>query len=143
MVMTASDIALQTGSDQIGKTPLHLPEPGDAKPEKEGGDAGADEKAWPVELGLAPQKAPAETVDDGDHRIERIEQAPLRGHDAGAEADRRDIEAELHQERDHEAKIPEFDVERRDPERRTKARQAAEQHEQRQEDNLPAGQEAI
>src|SRR5262245_13462876 len=141
--MTVSDIAAQTGLDQVGKAPFHFPEPGDAKPEEEGSDADAEEKAWPIELGLAPQKATAEAVDDGDHWIERIEQAPLRGHEAGAKADRRDIEAELHQEWNHKTEIPVLDIERGDPERRAEAREAAEQHKKRQERNLPAGQEPI
>ena len=47
---------------------------------------------------MALQQAPAEAVDDGDHRVEGKEQPPA-GHVARAEADRGQEHAELEEER--------------------------------------------
>ncbi len=77
----------------------------DAEPEEEGGDGQAQAEGGPVDGGLAAEEAPAEAVDDADHGVEGIEEAVLLGDDAGAEANRGDVEPELddegHDETEH------------------------------------------
>src|SRR3981189_3226862 len=92
-------------SDQVPKAPLRRGELADAEPKEEDRHCDADPESRQIELALAAQDAPAEPVDDTDHRIERVEQPPILRHDARAESDRRDVEAELDQERNHETEV--------------------------------------
>ena len=58
---------------------------------------------------------PAKAVDDADHGVERIEQAPFVGTNVTAETHRRNIQPHLHDKRDNIAKIAVFDIERGNP----------------------------
>ena len=101
-------------------------------------------QAPPVERALAAEDAPAETVDDADHRIEANRQSRhCAGMTLALKADRRDVQAELHDERDDIAEVAVFHVQRGDPQARPEAGQEGEQHEDRQDSDLPAGQEAV
>ena len=118
-------------SDQIGEAFFRLAETADAEPQKKSGNGDAQRETRQIELALAAEDAPAEAVDDADHRIEGIEQPPLLRDDARAEADGRDIEPELHDERNDIAEIAVLDVERGDPQSRPDAGDEGEQDEGR------------
>ena len=133
----------QRRSDQIGKALFHLPELADAQPQEKAGDTEAEPEAGQIELAFTAEQAPAKSVDDADHRIEGISKTPLLRNDAGAEADRRHIEAELHDERNDVAKIAILDVERRDPHADTEAGHERDGREHRQQQNLPARHELV
>ena len=98
----------------------------------------AEQEARQVERAFAAQDAPAEAVDHAHHRIEAVPEAPLLRHDGAGEADRRDIKAELHDERDDVAEVAVFHIERRDEQRRAEAREHGQHNEDRQEHDLPA-----
>lgn len=74
-------------SDQVRKALLHFPELADAEPEEEDGDSHADAEGTGVEGGIAAEDAPAEAVDDPDHRVEGVEQLPLLQNNGGGKAD--------------------------------------------------------
>ena len=133
----------QRRSDQIGEALFHFSELADAEPQEEAGDAEAEPKAGQIELAFAAEQAPAKSVDDADHRIEGIKQAPLLRDDAGAEADRRHIETELHDERNDVAEIAILDVERGDPQADPEAGHERDGREHRQQQNLPARHELV
>src|ERR1700682_757590 len=111
--MTTSGIV----SDQVREAIFHLPKAMDAEPNKKRGDTGARRQAGQAEVALPAQDAPAKAIDDSHHRIEGIHQTPRLGDDARAKADRRNVEAELHDERDDISEIPVLDVEGGDPQR--------------------------
>src|SRR5438270_4691666 len=94
-------------------------------------------------MAFTTEHAPAETVDDTDHRIERIRKSPLLWNDAGAKPHRRDIEAQLDNEWNDVTEIPVFDVERRDPHPDAEARDERNGGEHRQQQDLPARNESI
>lgn len=104
--------------NKVRKALLHLPKIPDAEPEEECGDRHADAEALGIERGVAAEDAPAEAINDADHGIEGIEQAPFLWDDTAGEADRRNVKAELHDERDDITEIPVFHIERGDPEAR-------------------------
>src|SRR5579884_1378128 len=104
-------------SDQVREAFFGSAEIGDADPQEENDDAEADDKARPIKRALSAEHAPAEAVDDADHGIEAVPKAPGRRHDVAREAHRRNVEPELHDERDYVAKISVFDIERRDQKR--------------------------
>src|SRR5207245_1889083 len=69
-------IRIVSASDEIREASFHLPEDAHAEPEHDRGDADAEREAGPVKLARA-EDAPAEAVDDADHRVERIEEPPF------------------------------------------------------------------
>src|SRR6185437_16529437 len=95
-------------SDHVRKAALDASEGPDTEPQEERRDAEAEQEARQVDRTLAADDAPAEAVDDADHRIEVVQQAPLFGHDRAGETDGRDIETELQRERDDETKVAIF-----------------------------------
>ena len=68
-------------------------------------------REWRVTAGNGPTK----TVDDTNHRIERVEQAPFFGNNRAAETDRRNVKPELDDEGNNIAKIAVFYVQGRQP----------------------------
>src|SRR5262245_24116920 len=100
-------------SYQICETLLHLPKLADTEPEEERNEGKTQNEAGPVERTLTAENAPAEAVDHPHHRIEVVEQVPSCRDDLTAEADWRNIKAELCNERDHISEIPIFYVQRR------------------------------
>ena len=108
-----------------------------------GDDDEADQEARPVDRAVAAQDAPAEAVDHADHGIDAVEHLPVLGHDLAGEADRRDVEADLGDERDDEAEVAVLDDQRGRPDRRADRRQQRQQHEDRQQQDLPAGHHAV
>jgi hypothetical protein len=58
---------------------------------------------------------PAEPLDHPRHRIEGLEKLPFRGHNRAGEAQRTDVEAELHQKRHHIAEFAVLHVEAGQP----------------------------
>ena len=93
----------------------------------------------PVDAALPAQEAPAETVYDSHHRIERIEEAkPLRN-DAALESDRRDIKAELDHERDNETEIAILDHEGGDPQADSRARRRTPSNTKKGRNNTASG----
>src|SRR5512135_255046 len=82
-------------SDHVREAALDAPEGADAEPQEERGDAETEQEAGQIDRTLAADDAPAEAVDDSDHRIEVVEQSPLFWHDRAWETDGRDIETEL------------------------------------------------
>src|SRR5690348_9659868 len=104
--MTMSDMVLHGGrlSNQVGETLFHPPELPNAEPHEKAGDAKAEPKARPIKLAFTAEQAPAKSIYDADHRIEGIEKAPPLRNDARAEADRRHVKAQLHNERNNVTK---------------------------------------
>src|SRR5438552_1038109 len=129
--------------DQIGEAAFSAPEIGDAEPQEQGHDAEAEEEPGCVEPALAPQHAPSKAVDDADHRVEAVPEAPGFGHDGARKSDRRDVEPELDDERNDVAEIAVFDVERGDQESRTEARQHRQRYKGGQERDVPTRREAV
>ncbi len=115
----------------------------DAEPKEEGSNGEAEAEGGPVDGGLAAEEAPAEAVNDADHGVQRVEEAVLLGDDAGTEADRRDVEAELDDEGDDEAEIPIFDVQGGEPEAGPEGGEEGEHNKHGEEEELPAGQELV
>ena len=87
--MTVSDM-LQIRS---AKRLFRLAELADAEPKEKAGHGEAEPKSRPIDPALAAKQAPAEPIDDADHRIEGIEEPPLTRNDVGAEAHRRHVQA--------------------------------------------------
>src|SRR5262249_1716053 len=77
-------------------------------------DAETHGEPRPKQATLASEQAPAKSIDHSDHRIEGIEETPLIWDDVRAEPDWRDVKAQLHDERNHIAKVAVLDVERGD-----------------------------
>src|SRR5579864_2034783 len=124
-------------SDHVRKAALDAPEGADAEPQEEGGDGHAEQEARQIDRAVAADDAPAEAVDDADHRIEVVEQPPLFRDDRAGETDRRDIEAELQREGDDKTEVAIFYDDCRSPDRRPEARQHDQQDEQGQQQDLP------
>jgi len=109
-----------------------------AQPEEKGDNGQTQQEAGQVKGAVAAEDAPPEAVDDTHHGIEAVEEPPfLRDHSA-AEADRGDIEPELHHKGDDIAEIPVFDVQGRNPEARSQTGQQGYDDEGRQQEDLPA-----
>src|ERR1039458_5841640 len=87
--MTMSDI-----SDQIRKLFFGVAKTRESQPQKEDDDHETQDEARPIERTLAAQNAPPESVDDADHRVQAVQQTPLLRHNAAAEADRRNVQAD-------------------------------------------------
>ncbi len=115
----------------------------DAEPEEEGGDGEAEAEGGPVNGGLAAEEAPSETVNDADHRVQRVEETVLLGDDARTEADRRDVEAELDDEGDDEAEIAVFDIQGGEPEAGPEGGEEGKENEDGEQEELPAGEELV
>ncbi len=115
----------------------------DAEPQEKGGDGEAEAEGGPVDGGLATEEAPAEAVDDADHRVEGIEEAVLLRDDAGTETDRGDVETELNNKGDDEAEIPVFDIQGGEPEAGPEGGEEGEENEDGEEEELPARQEPV
>src|SRR5208283_1109859 len=104
MMMAGSGMArlwevLQQHSYHIGKGLLGLSEIPDTRRNESDHFNHRDCEPQPVNTVLCAQQAPAETIYDSHHRIERVEEAkPLWNH-AALKADRRDIKAKLDYER--------------------------------------------
>jgi len=96
-----------------------------------------------MERRLAAQQAPAETIDDADHRVKRIEQAPFLRHDAAAETDWRDVKPELHDERNDVTEVAILNVEGAEPEAGAESAGKGQGHERRQEQQVPVWEEVV
>jgi len=129
--------------DQIGKGFFRFPEAGDAQVEGEGDDDQTEKEAGKVKGAVSAQEAPAEAVDYPHHGIDVVEEAPLFRDDVAAEADRRDIEAELDHEGDDIAEVPVFDVQGGDPQSGAEAGQQGQDDKAGEVEDLPARQELI
>lgn len=135
--MTTSLISLY----HVREGSLCGPEISDAEPEEEGRHTEAQHEARPIDLAGAAEKTPAEAIDDANDRIEAVEETPMLGYGPAGEADRRHVKAELQDERNDEAEVSVLHIESSDPQRWAKASKDGEDHEQRQEDDLPVRQE--
>jgi len=129
--------------DQIGEGLFRSPETGDAQVEEDGDDGQTEEKTGEIEGAVPAEEAPAEPVDNSDHGIEAVEEAPLLRDDITAESDGGDVEAELDDKGDDVAEIPVFDVESGDPESRAEAGQEGKEDEKGEVEELPAGKKLI
>src|SRR5690348_1704347 len=109
-------------SDHVRKAALDASEGADTEPQEERRDAEAEQEARQIDRTLAADDAPAEAVDDADHRIEVVEQPPLFGHHRAREPDGRDIETELQREGNDKAEVAILHDDRRCPDRRSEAR---------------------
>src|SRR6516164_951163 len=84
---------------------------------------------------------PAESIDDSNDGIQRIEQTPLIRNNVAAETDRRNEEAELHDKRNYITEIPEFNVESRQKQARTERGEKGHQRKQGKGEQSPIRQE--
>src|SRR4051812_3056638 len=123
-------------SEQIDKALLHLPELPNTQPHKEAGGTEAKREARQIELALTAEQAPAKSIDHAHKWIEGVNQTPLIRDEVRAEADRRYIKPQLHDERNDVTEIPILDVERRDPYADTEACHERDRRECRQQQNL-------
>jgi hypothetical protein len=92
---------------------------------------------------VATQDRPPEAVDHSHHRVEAVEELPLRRHDLGGKADRRDVEADLDDERDDEAKVAISHDHRGSPHGRTDGDHHGQHDEHRQQQDVPVGYHTI
>src|SRR6266851_5336640 len=114
--MTGASIAFAPSpSDQIREARFGPAEAANAEPQEKRRDREACSETRQIELALPAEDAPAKPVDNPDHRVERIDKPPFLRHNVGAEPDRRDVEAELHDEGNNITEITVFDVKRGDP----------------------------
>src|SRR5262249_54017703 len=125
--MTVLDI-LVGGSHQIRESLFHFSELMNTKPQKEYRDPNAQQETRQINLTLPAQKTPPKSINNTDHGVQGMQDAPLVRNDAGAVTDRRRIEAELNQEWDDISDVPVFHVQRGKPKAGAQAR------EQRQRD---------
>src|SRR3954469_8090185 len=109
-------------SDQIGEAFFCSAKLADAKPQKENRYEKAQTEARPIEAALTAEQAPTKTINHANHGIERIEKPPFLRHDIGAKANRRDVKAKLHDERNDVTEVPIFYVERGNPDPNAEAR---------------------
>jgi len=131
------------GSDEIREALFHLAELADAKPQEKDDDAPAQDEAGQVKIGFTAEDGPAESVDNAHDRVDRVQQAPLFGHDGGAEAHRRDVQAELDDEGDDVAEVSVLDVERGNPQPRSQACEKGHEDEEGKSEDLPAREELV
>lgn len=121
--------------DGIGKLTLRAPEVAESGNKQQGSDGQRDEL-----IGRTPrigaEQRPAKRLDDPAHRIQGEEQPVLLGHDVGREADRGDVESELHEERDDKAEVAILDGERGKPEACPERRGQSLDEKQRQQQDL-------
>lgn len=110
-------------SKEIGKGPLGFAEISHANPEHDHKDRPAGDETRQIELGLAPQKAPTEAVDDPHRRVETVDEPPFLRNGGAGEAHRRGIEAKLQDEGNDVSEVPVFDVQSGEEQRRAQARQ--------------------
>src|SRR5262249_36769945 len=89
------------------------------------------------------ENAPAKAVDDADHRIEAIQESPLLRYHRAGEADRRNIHAKLHNERDDVTEIAVFNIQCSNEQRRPKTGEHGQNYEAGQQQQLPARNESI
>src|SRR5271166_4761277 len=106
---------LQHGSNHIGKGLLGLSEIPDTRRNEDDHVNHRDCEPRPVNTVLCAQQAPAETIYDSHHRIERVEEAKPLWNYAALEADWRDIKTKLDHEWDNETEITIPDHEGGDP----------------------------
>src|SRR6476661_6982931 len=102
-------------SDDIGERALHASEEkGTPGEERERGDTrDENHRARPRRR---PQQRPAESLDDADHRVQRVQGAPSLGQQAAGIGDGRREHPELREEGHHVSNVSKLDVERREPE---------------------------
>lgn len=123
----------------VSKSFFHLAKLIDAKEEEEHHYTEAEEEAWPVYMALTAENTPSESVNDAYHRVERIEQSPLVGYDTAAEADRRDIQAELYQKRHDIPKVAVLDIVCSKVQPKAHACQESDDKKYGQQEDVPAG----
>src|ERR1041384_5265347 len=102
--------------DDVHKTSLGPSEVPEATKTDDRGQKDGGQNAGPPKIDLAAQERPAETVDDADHGIARIKEAPVFRNFIAAETHRRHVKTELDDERNYVSKISVLYVERRKPE---------------------------
>ena len=85
------------------------------------------------------QQAPPEAVDGPDHRVQRVEVAPV-GQVGGTEAHGGKKQADLQEKRDDKAEVAVLDGEGREPESRAQRGEHREQDEDREEQHPPVRQ---
>src|SRR5262249_53519769 len=129
MTVSGIGITFLFDSHQVSKLVFHFSKLANTKPKKECGDENTQQKAGQIKLTLPAQYAPAKSVDDPDHGVQRIQETPLVRNDAGAVTDRRRIEAELNQEWDDIADVPIFHVQSSKPKAGAQAREQCERDE--------------
>jgi hypothetical protein len=86
-VMTSSAM-----SKQIGEAAFGAAEIGDAEPHQQDDHPEAEDDAGEVEPTVAAEHAPAKAIDDPDHRVEAVPEAPLLRHDRARKPDWRHVE---------------------------------------------------
>src|SRR5215467_3047095 len=85
-------------SDQIGEATLGAAKIGDTEPQEQGHHPETEQEAWKIKRVLPAQDAPAEAVNDDDHWVQAVAEAPALRHNRARIPDRRDVEPELDDE---------------------------------------------
>src|SRR5258708_21175139 len=130
-------------SNHVCESLLHHSESPRAQPQEHRDHGQAQPESGPINAAFATEDAPSKAIDNPDHGVERIDQAPLLRYHTGAETDRRNIHAELNDEWNHVAEIPVLDIERGHPQRGTEEGKEGQEHEKRQHEHSPRRREFI
>src|SRR4051812_27726768 len=67
-------------SNQVSEASFRITELANAAPEKKAGYRQTGNDSRPVQIALTAKYTPSKSIDDTDHRIERVEKAPLFRH---------------------------------------------------------------
>jgi hypothetical protein len=102
-------------SNNVGKRLLGFSEIPKAGCQEESHFDCSDREGWPVDAALPSEEAPAKTVYDSHHGIERVEQAKPNWNDTALETDWGNIEAKLDEKRDNKTEVAVFDHKGADP----------------------------
>src|SRR6266478_130213 len=127
--MMVLDIILRVGSHQICKTFFHLPKLANSQPDKESRDTDAQQESGQIKPGLSTQYAPAKPVDHTDHGVQGIKQTPLLWNDVRTIANWRHVQSKLNEERNDVSDVPVLNIQRGEPNARTKTREQRERYE--------------
>jgi hypothetical protein len=129
-------------SYDIGKAFLRFAEVPNAEPEENSDNAHGEHKAGNIDVRVTVADSPAEPVNNANHGIQGIDQAPVLRYDLAAETNRRDEESELCNKRNNVTEIAKFDVKSSEEQSRTERGEKRQQREQRKSEHSPVRQEA-
>src|SRR6266704_5101495 len=109
-------------SDDISERAFGFAEVPDPSDKKNGDQTTGEHDGKPVQWHSAAEKGPTKTFDDADHRVQRIDQAPFCRYNRTAEADGRNVESKLDDERDDVPEVAVFDIQSAQPQANPKSR---------------------
>ena len=119
-------------SDHVSKGSLHATEIPNRAGRQGGNRDDGQRKSRPIHVVLTAEQAPAESVDDADHRIDGIKETkPVRNNTA-QKPDRRDVKAKLNNKWNNKAEITVLDHKSGDPQADSEGSCKRQEHKERQ-----------